>query len=134
MSNMRASISVSNAQPVAPMSLPKPTKQVGDVGRVMFKKYDKDGSGFISADELRQLCASLGKELTEEQLDRAMATLDKDGEGTLSIDEFMWWWKLGLSVNALISDDELNRLKASRDRHGKNGRAAGPRDAVGTNG
>ena len=109
MSNMRASVSVSNAQPVAPMSLPRPTKQVGDVGRVMFKKYNKDGSGFISADELHQLCASLGKELTEEQLDRAMAKLDKNGEGTVSIDEFLWWWKLGLSVNALVSDDELDR-------------------------
>ena len=106
-----ARASASCSQPVAPKALPKPSKQVGDVGRIMFNKYDQDSSGFISADELRQVCASLGKDLTDEQLDRAMATLDKDGEGTVSLEEFMWWWKLGLSVNALISEEELNRIK-----------------------
>lgn len=41
-----------------------------------------------------------------------MKTLDTDSEGHVSIDEFMWWWKLGLNVNALTCTDEGERIKS----------------------
>ena len=63
-----------------------------------FRGYDKDGSGAIDARELGALCASLGRNLTAEELAQALGVLDKDGGGEVSFDEFSKWWAMGLSV------------------------------------
>ena len=39
-----------------------------------------------------------------------MRALDKDGSGHVGLDEFMWWWNLGLSVAALSDTAEVARL------------------------
>ena len=97
----------------APKSLPAPTpsKEVCSVAKIMFDRYDTDGSGAIDKAELAALCAQLGRELTSVQLDGVMAKLDTDGNGSVCIDEFMWWWGVGLSVAALMDDAEVARLR-----------------------
>lgn len=75
-----------------------------------FDRYDTDKSGFIERHELSALCAKLGRELQPAQLDDAMRALDKDGSGHVGLDEFMWWWNLGLSVAALSDTAEVARL------------------------
>lgn len=51
--------------------------------RAAFAVFDKDGSGTISADELRQVMKSLGEDLTDREIDEMIAEADKDKNGTI---------------------------------------------------
>jgi calmodulin len=51
--------------------------------RAAFAVFDKDGSGTISADELRQVMKSLGEDLTDREIDEMIAEADKDRNGTI---------------------------------------------------
>ncbi|RUP42862.1 calmodulin [Jimgerdemannia flammicorona] len=44
-----------------------------------FKVFDKDGNGFISAAELRHVMTSLGKTLSDEEVDEMIRKADVDG-------------------------------------------------------
>ena len=90
---------------------PTPSKELGTVAKIMFDRYDLDGSGAIDKPELAALCAQLGRDLNPVELDGVMAKLDTDGNGSVCFDEFMWWWGLGLSVTALQDETELAKLR-----------------------
>ena len=53
----------------------------------MFRIYDKEGQGYISAETLRGLISELLAPLTEEELTGIVEELDKDGSGTMDFDE-----------------------------------------------
>ncbi len=57
--------------------------------REAFARFDHDSSGKISAKELRQAMASLGEELTDEELDAMMNDSDSDGDGEINFEEFV---------------------------------------------
>ena len=95
----------------ANLPAPTPSKELNTVAKIMFDRYDLDGSGAIDKAELAALCAQLGRDLTPAQLDGVMAKLDTDGNGSVCFDEFMWWWGLGLSVAALQDETELAKLR-----------------------
>ncbi|KAK1235967.1 hypothetical protein PQX77_000793 [Marasmius sp. AFHP31] len=57
--------------------------------RQAFKVFDKDGSGAISATELRNVMESLGERLSESEIDAMMKEADVDGDGTISYNEFV---------------------------------------------
>lgn len=46
-----------------------------------FKVFDKDGSGKISAEELRSIMTDLGEQLTDNDVDEMIRGADKDGDG-----------------------------------------------------
>jgi calcium-dependent protein kinase len=50
-----------------------------------FQSIDRDGSGFIDKDELKEV---LGKSCTEEQIDEIIRTADKNNDGKISYEEF----------------------------------------------
>ena len=54
-----------------------------------FKVFDKDGSGFIEADELRDMMLNLGEKLTEEEVQNMMQIADIDGDGKINYHEFV---------------------------------------------
>ena len=41
--------------------------------------------------EFAALCADLGRTFTDEELAATLASLDEDGDGELSYEEFKWW-------------------------------------------
>ena len=58
--------------------------------REALKVFDnKDGSGFISASELREVMTGLGEELTEMEVDEMIAEADVDGDGQINYEEFV---------------------------------------------
>lgn len=51
--------------------------------REAFRVFDKDGSGTISTDELKQVMKSLGENLTDEEIDEMVREADRDGNGVI---------------------------------------------------
>jgi Ca2+-binding EF-hand superfamily protein len=58
-----------------------------------FKKLDKDGSGYLSHDELRAWILKLAKEInmimTENDIEMLISKVDKDKDGKISVEEFI---------------------------------------------
>ena len=54
-----------------------------------FKKVDLDHSGTLDVKELVELMALLGSTMTEPEAETCLMMLDKDGSGTVSLDEFL---------------------------------------------
>ncbi|GKT65988.1 hypothetical protein ColTof4_03258 [Colletotrichum tofieldiae] len=60
--------------------------QVGDAEEELknaFKVFDRDGSGTISAEELRHVLTSLGENMTPAEIDEMIQMADKDGDGSI---------------------------------------------------
>ena len=57
--------------------------------REVFNVFDMDGSGFISAKELRQVMTDLGEKPTDGEVEELMRHADIDGDGQVSFDEFV---------------------------------------------
>ena len=54
-----------------------------------FKVFDKDGSGSISAAELKHVMNNLGEKLTDEEVDEMISEADVDGDGEINFEEFI---------------------------------------------
>ena len=55
----------------------------------MFREYDTDGSGTIAPSEIKQVMASYGQQMTDEQVQDLISEADTDGDGKISIEEFV---------------------------------------------
>jgi len=53
-----------------------------------FKVFDVDGDGFISAEELKSVMATLGETLTQEEIEEMIREADEDGDGKVCYEEF----------------------------------------------
>ena len=51
--------------------------------RRAFQVFDRDSSGTISTEELRDVLRSIGENLTDSELDEMMRQVDVDGNGTI---------------------------------------------------
>ena len=73
---------------------------------------------YIDGDELRQLCNGMGRELNAREHADVMARLDTSGDGRVCFDEFLVWWDVGLSVEALLDESVAANVR-SISRAGK---------------
>ena len=55
----------------------------------LFESFDTDGSGEIDAEELQQLCATMGNTMTLEESKEMINDIDTDGNGLVDISEFL---------------------------------------------
>ncbi|KAI9335950.1 hypothetical protein BDR26DRAFT_936272 [Obelidium mucronatum] len=105
------------AQTVSVMSVSRP--------RQLFDRYDHDGSGSISISEFKSLCYDMGYFLTDQELSLDVKLLDVDGNGTLSYDEFIKWWKRDDRFRSLQLNEQeiesLNRYLSHFKRFDKDG-------------
>jgi Ca2+-binding EF-hand superfamily protein len=63
-------------------------QKVGDA-RALFAAADRDGSKLISAEEFHASMKRLDLGLTEQQIEEVMQEMDKDGDGSISYEEFL---------------------------------------------
>ncbi|MBX5481720.1 MAG: EF-hand domain-containing protein [Myxococcaceae bacterium] len=61
--------------------------------REIFGHYDRNKSGVIDASEFARLCEALGMEMDDEVLQAGLSVVDADGDGKISWDEFLAWWR-----------------------------------------
>jgi len=66
----------------------KETERVKKI-RAAFRVFDKDGNGFISPAELRQVLIDHGEKATDEKVDRWIQEADIDQDGLVSYEEFV---------------------------------------------
>eukprot|EP01047_Picozoa_sp_COSAG01_P018315 COSAG01_NODE_990_length_12289_cov_22.606545_2_plen_1243_part_00 len=65
----------------------------GKSARAQFEDVDQDNSGTLDHGEIVYLCQSMGLKLKPEEINAAMAIMDKDGNGNVDFAEFEPWWK-----------------------------------------
>jgi hypothetical protein len=74
-----------------------------------FLYYDKDGSGFLDKDELKQIAVKIGEDTESEDFRKSMEALDFNGDGQISFTEYIAWWKIGkTNVHTLPMIWDLN--------------------------
>lgn len=64
-----------------------PTAYKGDMLEA-FRNFDKDGNGFISAAELRQIMTNLDEKLTNQEVDEMMRQAGIRGDDQIKFEEF----------------------------------------------
>lgn len=73
---------------VSPEILSTKSPYTEDQLRQLFKMFDRDGNGFITAAELAHSMAKLGHALTAEELTGMIKEADTDGDGRINFQEF----------------------------------------------
>lgn len=54
-----------------------------------FKQYDRDSSGFLNKDELKEALTNGGEPLTDQEVDSLLQDFDKNNDGKISVDELI---------------------------------------------
>jgi calmodulin len=72
---------------------------------------DRDGDGYIGADDLQIVIHSLGGNLSDSEVQEMIYEIDEDGKGTISFDEFL---KI-MARKSKSEDDEDEDLKEAFD-------------------
>lgn len=62
---------------------------MSDAAKAEFAKFDLDNDGFISADEIRQVNAALGHDVTPEDVEAMIRAADQNSDGQISLEEFL---------------------------------------------
>jgi len=57
--------------------------------REAFKVFDKNGTGLVEIAELRHVLTTLGEKLTVQEVDSVMKEADTDGDGKISLQDFV---------------------------------------------
>jgi len=73
---------------VEPDLVPAKSPYTEEQLRQIFRMFDRDGNGFITAAELAHSMAKLGHALTAEELTGMIKEADTDGDGCISFQEF----------------------------------------------
>ncbi|CAD8123072.1 unnamed protein product [Paramecium sonneborni] len=61
----------------------------------VFKKFDKDGNGYVESNELIEISKQMNEEITQDDIDRLMKVVDSNNDGKISFEEFWIWWQFG---------------------------------------
>ena len=75
-----------------------------------------DGDGQLDREEVRKLARAMGVKMSDVEVDNAMAAMDRDGSGTVDLEEFTRWWKSAAreeaGLKAMSPDDQEDQKAA----------------------
>jgi calmodulin len=77
---------------------------------LIFDEYDLDGSGSLDAEEVRKMVGVIGEDLSEAEAKALVAHLDRDGDGDVSLAEFVIWAFKRQQDNTPMKVEELAGL------------------------
>ncbi|MET9340971.1 EF-hand domain-containing protein [Nonomuraea sp. NPDC003804] len=61
-----------------------------EAAKAEFEKFDTDHDGVLTAGEIRQVNQALGGHgVTDEEIEAFVASADRDGDGNITLDEFV---------------------------------------------
>lgn len=77
-----------------------------------FQLLDLNGSGDISAQELRKVLTSIGQKMTDAEVDAMLAESDVDNDGSISLEEFkaMKCWRGPDAFEFSVTPDDQSRM------------------------
>uniref|UniRef100_A0A7N1A196 EF-hand domain-containing protein n=1 Tax=Kalanchoe fedtschenkoi TaxID=63787 RepID=A0A7N1A196_KALFE len=87
--------SPSSSRTPSPPATPKADTRVNagasgvDKLRDVFRYFDRDGDGRVSAGELREYFGSVGEHMSREEAEEVIRELDTDGDGLLDFEDFV---------------------------------------------
>ena len=84
--------------------------------RAVFKAVDRDGSGSIDRDELREALHRLDIELKDRQLAQLFATIDEDNNGMIDVNELERWLRAAGAEDHPASPPEPDRVEPRAPR------------------
>lgn len=58
----------------------------------IFREIDRDGSGFLDVQEIKEMALRLGQPLPDDRIKDIFQDMDKNGDGKIQADEFMEWF------------------------------------------
>ncbi|KAK8762189.1 hypothetical protein V5799_026545 [Amblyomma americanum] len=66
------------------------TRRKSSLGEIalLFRAFDRDRRGHITAEDLRHVMSSVNESVTDKELDAMMLAADVDGDGLISYEEF----------------------------------------------
>lgn len=70
----------------------------------VFRTYDKDASETVTADEIVAMMEGKQNSRGRREVRKAVDRADRDEDGVLSLDEFVWWYQVGR-----LNEREKNR-------------------------
>ena len=59
----------------------------------LFHHFDTDSNELLDSTEFRKMLHSLGHDSVPEVLDLEFASIDSDGDGGVTFEEFADWWR-----------------------------------------
>ena len=86
--------------------------------RAKFASADANGNGALDLEELGELCHSLGSQMSAQQLECVLRSLDADHNGGVDVEEFVAWWKQGKSASEAAGGGDVEEGMALPEEHG----------------
>lgn len=84
---------------------------------VVFNKYDSDGNGALSREEIQSCIKELGLELNDEEFTKFFQSIDTNGDGSIDFSEFsLWYLKSNERIEAEIQK-QFNAIDKNNDKH-----------------
>lgn len=102
-SSLTKSNNVFFAEFLALMSHVGSAQDTEDELRNAFHVFDKDGSGTISASEMREVLKTLGEDLSEKEINEIMSAADTDGDKSIDCELFFPLSLIYLTASAILN-------------------------------
>ena len=117
-----------DVDPTPPPPPPPPPSSIPASVAEAFLVFDKDGSGALSADEMRAVLkrADGGAPLSDKEINKIIEKFDTNGDGELQIEEFSAMWMSGAASDpSKLAANPAARQKAAAAAKGNKAAAGG---------